>query len=66
MDSQPCQIRGQETTLVVSEGVSHHNRRYRSASALFEGKTGPVLLNLSTSAESWDEEMVQSFIESVE
>lgn len=66
VDSQPCQIRGQEATLVVSEGLSHDNRRYRSASALFEGKSGLVLLNISGPAESWDEAMVQRFIESIE
>lgn len=66
VDSQPCEIRGQETTLVVSEGVSHDKRRYRSASALFEGKHGTVLLSISGPAESWDEEMVQRFVEGIE
>lgn len=66
VDSQPCQIRGQETTLVVSEGVSHDNRRYRSASTLFEGESGLVLLTISTPVESWDADMVQGLIESIQ
>lgn len=66
VDSQPCQIRGQETTLVISEGVSHDNHRYRSASALFEGEHGTVLLSISGPAASWDEEMVQRFVEGIQ
>jgi hypothetical protein len=37
VESQPCQIRGEESTLIISEGVSHDGSRYRSASAIFDG-----------------------------
>ena len=54
VDRQPCHIRGQETTLVVSEGLNHDDQRYRSASGLFEGKEGLALVNISAPASSWD------------
>ena len=65
VDRQPCQIRGQETTLVISEGVSHDGRQYRAASGVFEGKGGLALVNVSGPANSWDQEMVDAFIASL-
>ena len=65
VDRQPCQVRGQETTLVVSEGVSHDGQRYRSASALFEGNDGLALVNISGPANTWDQAMVETYIESL-
>lgn len=65
VERQPCQVRGQETTLVVSEGVSHDGQRYRSASALFEGNDGLALVNISGPANTWDQAMVDTFIESL-
>lgn len=60
----PCRIRGQETTLVISEGLNHDNRPYRSASAMFPGKGGQALINISGPVEAWDQAMVDSFVES--
>ena len=65
IDYQPSYIRGEEATLVISEGVSHDDQRYRSASGLFEGKEGLALVNISAPASSWDQEMVDAFIESL-
>ncbi len=58
----PCRIRGQETTLVISEGLNHDNRPYRSASAIFPGKGGQALINISGPIEDWDQTMVDSFV----
>ncbi|MBP6016712.1 MAG: hypothetical protein KA586_08325 [Candidatus Promineofilum sp.] len=60
----PCRIRGQETTLVISEGLNHNNRPYRSASAIFPGKGGQALINISGPVEAWDQAMIDSFVES--
>ncbi len=60
----PCHIRGQETTLVISEGLNHDKRPYRSASAIFSGKGGQALINISGPIEAWDQAMVDSFVES--
>ena len=65
VERQPCQIRGEQTTLVISEGNNHDGQRYRSASALFTGEGGPALVNLSTPADSWDQETVDAFIDSL-
>lgn len=66
MAQRPCEIRGEESTLIISEGLSHDGQRYRSASALFTGNGGPALVNISGPAATWDEAMVDSFIESLE
>ena len=65
VERQPCTIRGKETTLVISEGMNHDGERYRSASGVFEGNGGLALVNISTPSESWDQEMVDTFIESL-
>lgn len=65
VERQPCTIRGQESTLVISEGVNHDGERYRSASSLFEGKGGLALVNISAPSDHWDQEMVDTFIESL-
>ena len=66
VDTQPCQIRGQETTLIISEGLNHEGERYRSASAVFAGNDGTALVNISGPAAHWDQEMVDSFIASLQ
>jgi hypothetical protein len=66
IESQPCQLRGEESTLILSEGVSHDGSRYRSASAIFDGTGGPALVNFSGPSEDWDQEMVDAFIASLQ
>ncbi len=60
-----CEIRGQQTTLVVSEGATHDDERYRTASALFDGKGGQALVNISMPSATWDQEMVDAFLASL-
>lgn len=61
----PCSIRGQAATLVISEGFSHNGFRYRSASAVFTGKSGQALVNISGPADTWDQAMVDTFVQSL-
>lgn len=59
------QIRGEETTLVISEGVNQDGRRYRSAAAFFTGEGGPALVNVSGPAATWDQDTVNAFLDSL-
>lgn len=61
----PCSIRGQAATLIISEGFSHDRHRYRSASAVFAGNGGQALVNISGPADSWDQVMVDTFVQSL-
>ena len=65
IERQPYQIRGEETVLVVSEGINHDGNRYRSASAVFAGNEGLALANVSGPAVNWDQEMVEVFMGSL-
>jgi hypothetical protein len=66
IETKPCQIRGEDATLVISEGISHDGSMYRSASAVFVGNGGTALVNISGPAANWDQAMVDSFIESLQ
>ncbi len=66
IDSQPCPIRGEETTLIISEGTNNAGQLYRSASAVFTGNEGAALVSISAPTNSWDQEMVEKFIESLQ
>lgn len=65
VERQPCRIRGEETTLVVSEGLNHEDQRYRSASATFTGNGGAALVNISMPASRWDQTTIDAFIASL-
>jgi hypothetical protein len=66
IERNPCQIRGKDATLVISEGVGHEGTLYRSASAVFDGNGGTALVNVSGPTANWDQAMVDSFIESLQ
>jgi hypothetical protein len=65
-ETRPINVRGQETTLVITEGINSNSETYRQAMVPFEGKGGPALLVLSAPFTSWDQEKVDSFITSIE
>lgn len=65
IDQQPVTIRGQATTLVVSEGTNGQGQSIRSANAAFEGKDGQALLSFSGPTATWDAAMIETFIESI-
>jgi hypothetical protein len=66
VDQKPVAIRGQQTTLVISEGVNGEETPYRTASALFTGKHGPALVNISAPTAQWDSTLVDTFLASLE
>jgi hypothetical protein len=65
IENRPVTIRGQEVTLVISEGVSSENVPYRQATVAFEGKGGPALLVFSESLEAWHPGALDEFLASI-
>lgn len=65
IEQQSVTIRGQATTLVVSEGTNGQGQSIRSANAAFEGKDGQALLSFSGHTAGWDAAMIDAFIDSM-
>jgi hypothetical protein len=66
VEQKPVTIRGEETTLSISEGTSDKGVPYRMANATFQGKgEGPALLMVVAPSDQWDEQMVNDFVESI-
>jgi len=58
-------VRGQETTLVISDAVNSEGLSYRQAAVGFSGNGGPALLVFSESTENWDQTTVDALISSI-
>ena len=65
IENRAATIRGQETTLVISDGVNSEGESYRQVTAAFPGKGGPALLVLSEPTDRWDQSAVDAFIASI-
>jgi hypothetical protein len=65
IEEQAVTIRGQATTLIVSEGTNHSGDAIRSASAAFDGRDGQALVSFSGLAANWDDAMINTFIASM-
>jgi hypothetical protein len=66
VEQKPVLIRGQETTLSISEGKNDQGVLYRMANATFQGKgAGPSLLMAVAPADQWDAQMLEGFIASL-
>jgi hypothetical protein len=65
IENRPATIRGQEVTLIVSEGVNSENVSYRQVTAAFQGKGGPALLVFSGTVDAWDQAAVDEFLASI-
>ena len=67
IEQTPVTIRGEETTLSISEGTNDQGMLYRMANAKFQGKgDGPALFMIVGPAEEWDTELVEDFIASIQ
>ena len=66
IENRPVTVRGQEVTLVISDGINHEGKSYRQATVAFQGKGGPALLVISESLERWDQSAVDTFIGSIQ
>ena len=58
-------IRGEETQVATYEGSDENGFVIRQVLASFPGKGGTAMLMIMGSAESWDQDMVEAFIESI-
>ncbi len=58
-------IRGETTSMVVSEGVNGEGTAYRQVTAPFTGKGGPALVNLTGPINGWDWAVVEAFLASI-
>lgn len=66
VEQQAVTIRGQETTLTISEGTDWDNKAVRQATAVFRGKAGPALLIFSEPADAWNQTAVDTFLASMQ
>lgn len=66
LEQKPVTIRGQASTLNVSEGTSLEGLTYRTATATFEGRGGPSLVMVASPVDEWDREVIDEFISSMQ
>ena len=66
IENRPVTVRGQEVTLVISDGVNHEGDSYRQGMVAFQGKGGPALVVLSESLDLWSDETVNAFLASIQ
>ncbi len=58
-------IRGQDVTLIISEGTNRDGQTYRVLTGLFQGKGGPALLSIEAPVSNWNQAEVDAFIASI-
>jgi len=66
LEQKSVHIRGQETTLNISESLSAAGITYRAATATFQGRGGPAVLMIASPIDEWDSEVVEAFIASIQ
>lgn len=67
IEQKPVNIRGEETTLSISEGTTEHGELFRLASARFQGNgEGPALFMMVGPADTWDSDLVEDFVASIQ
>jgi hypothetical protein len=66
IENRAVTLRGQEVTMVISDGINHGGDTYRQATVAFQGKGGPALLVLSEPTNRWDQSAVDAFLASIE
>ena len=66
IEEKPVTIRGQQSTLSISEGTSSDGTNYRSAVTTFNSNKGVTLLLIAGPLEEWDSKMVEDFIASIQ
>jgi hypothetical protein len=66
IENRPVTVRGQEVTLVISDGVNHEGNSYRQATVAFQGKGGPAMLILSESLDLWSDGTVDALLASIQ
>ncbi len=63
--TQQVTIRGQRTTLRLFEGADEAGRRVRQVVCAFKGKGGDMLLAIMAGKDTWDQSVVDKFLQSI-
>jgi hypothetical protein len=67
VEQKPATIRGQETTMSISEGTNNQGVLYRVANAEFQGKgEGPAVVMIVGPADEWNIDIFEKFIASIQ
>lgn len=66
VETRTVMLRGLEVPLIVGEGLNSQDQPYREVAAVFEGRNGVALVNLSAPVDQWDWEMVDTFLASLD
>lgn len=66
VERKTVSICGQDVPLMVSEGVNAENQSYRQNTAVFQGKNGLALVNLTATVERWNQPLVDEFLASLQ
>ena len=63
--TQQTTVRGQPTTLRFFEGTDENGRKIREVVCGFSGKSGDLLMAMVASQDTWDQAMVDRFLQSI-
>ncbi len=66
VEKRAVTIRGQETTLVFSDGINGSGESYRQVTVAFPGKGGQALLVMSEPTGRWEDARVDRLIQSIQ
>ncbi len=64
--NKPISIRGEETALILSEGINSDGEGYRQATAAFQGLGGPAMVVISAPVNHWNQEKVDTLLNSLQ
>lgn len=65
VDTTAATVRGQPTTLRLLEGLDQNGQAVRQLACMFRGKSGEILLVVVASRSTWDQAMVENFLDSI-
>jgi len=63
--TQQTVVRGQPTTLRLFEGTDDNGRKIRQVVCSFAGKSGDVLMAIVANRDTWDQALVDRFLQSI-
>jgi hypothetical protein len=63
--TQQTTVRGQPTTLRLFEGTDENGRRIRQVVCGFSGKSGDLLMAMVASQDTWNQAVVDRFLQSI-
>ncbi|HKJ27532.1 MAG TPA: hypothetical protein VJ965_07835 [Anaerolineales bacterium] len=66
VDIQKAEVRGEETQMIISEGVNSEGVTYRQGAAVFQGNGGPALLVYLESVGNWDQAVFDTLLASIQ